>query len=110
MSDDLRFDRVIDASPMVVFEAFTTPGGQEAFYGQDDPGWIVESACDLRVGGVWAVTFGRREITYTATGTASRSSNVRDGSSWPPRSSGPTVRGSTSRRSSSSLTKTARHS
>jgi uncharacterized protein YndB with AHSA1/START domain len=58
MSDDLRFDRVIDAPPVVVFETFTTPGGQEAFYGQDDPGWIVESVCDLRVGGVWAVKFG----------------------------------------------------
>jgi uncharacterized protein YndB with AHSA1/START domain len=58
MSDELRFERVIDAPPGVVFEAFTTPGGQEAFYGQDDPGWIVESACDLHVGGVWTVTFG----------------------------------------------------
>ena len=58
MSEDLRFDRVIDAPRAVVFDAFTTPGGQEAFYGQDDPGWIVESVCDLRVGGVWAVTFG----------------------------------------------------
>jgi uncharacterized protein YndB with AHSA1/START domain len=56
--DDLRFERVINAPPDVVFETFTTPGGQAAFYGQDDPGWIVESACDLRVGGVWAVTFG----------------------------------------------------
>ncbi len=42
----------------MVFEAFTTDGGQEAFYVQDDPGWIVESDCDLRVGGVWTVTFG----------------------------------------------------
>jgi uncharacterized protein YndB with AHSA1/START domain len=58
MTDDLRFERIIDASPGVVFEAFTSQGGQEAFYGQDDPGWIVESACDLRVGGVWSVTFG----------------------------------------------------
>jgi uncharacterized protein YndB with AHSA1/START domain len=58
MKDELRFERVIDAPPDVVFETFTTPGGQEAFYGQDDPGWIVESVCDLRVGGVWAVTFG----------------------------------------------------
>jgi uncharacterized protein YndB with AHSA1/START domain len=58
MSDDLRFERVIDAPLDVVFETFTTPDGQQAFYGQDDPGWIVESACDLRVGGVWAVTFG----------------------------------------------------
>jgi uncharacterized protein YndB with AHSA1/START domain len=56
--DELRFERVIDALPDVVFEAFTTDGGQQAFYGQDDPGWIVESACDLRVGGVWTVTFG----------------------------------------------------
>jgi uncharacterized protein YndB with AHSA1/START domain len=49
---------VIDAPPEVVFEAFTTGGGQEAFYGTDEPGWIVESTCDLRVGGVWTVTFG----------------------------------------------------
>jgi uncharacterized protein YndB with AHSA1/START domain len=58
MIDELRFERVIDAPPVVVFETFTTPGGQEAFYGQDDPSWIVESTCELRVGGVWAVTFG----------------------------------------------------
>lgn len=58
MIDELRFERVIDAPPDVVFEAFTTDGGQQAFYGQDDPGWIVESDCDLRVGGVWTVTFG----------------------------------------------------
>jgi uncharacterized protein YndB with AHSA1/START domain len=58
VTDEVRIERVIDAPPEVVFEAFTTPGGQEAFYGQDDPGWIVESVCDLRVGGVWTVTFG----------------------------------------------------
>ena len=29
-----------------------------AFYGTDDPGWIVESRCDLREGGLWTVTFG----------------------------------------------------
>ena len=58
MIDELRFERLIDAPPEVVFDAFTTDGGQVAFYGQDDPGWIVESDCDLRVGGVWTVTFG----------------------------------------------------
>ena len=58
MTDDVRIERVIDAPPEVVFETFTTDGGQVAFYGQDDPGWIVESDCDLRVGGVWSVTFG----------------------------------------------------
>jgi uncharacterized protein YndB with AHSA1/START domain len=58
MTDELRVERVIDAPPDVVFEAFTTPAGQVAFYGTDDPGWIVQSQCDLRVGGRWTVTFG----------------------------------------------------
>jgi uncharacterized protein YndB with AHSA1/START domain len=58
VTTELRIEREIDAPPDVVFEAFTTLGGQEAFYGQDDPGWIVETTCDLRVGGVWTVTFG----------------------------------------------------
>jgi uncharacterized protein YndB with AHSA1/START domain len=58
VSDDLRFVRVIAAPPEEVFAAFTDPGGQEAIYGQDDPGWIVRSECDLRVGGVWTVEFG----------------------------------------------------
>jgi len=58
VSEDLRYERHINAPPETVFYAFTSPGGQEAFYAQDDPGWIVESVCDLRVGGIWAVTFG----------------------------------------------------
>jgi uncharacterized protein YndB with AHSA1/START domain len=64
VSHDLRFARLIDAPPEDVFDAFTEPAGQEAFYGQDDPGWVVESQCDLRVGGVWTVAFGpsRREL------------------------------------------------
>jgi uncharacterized protein YndB with AHSA1/START domain len=58
MSLDADFARVIDATPEQVFDAFTSPDGQEAFYGQDDPGWIVQSRCDLRVGGEWTVAFG----------------------------------------------------
>jgi uncharacterized protein YndB with AHSA1/START domain len=58
MTHDLRFARLIGAPPERVFDAFTTAGGQLAFYGQDDPGWIVQSSCDLRVGGVWNVEFG----------------------------------------------------
>jgi uncharacterized protein YndB with AHSA1/START domain len=58
MSHDLRFQRVIDAPPEAVFDAFTRPDGQRAFYGQDEPGWIVQSDCDLRVGGLWIVAFG----------------------------------------------------
>jgi uncharacterized protein YndB with AHSA1/START domain len=55
MSDDVRFARMIDAGPEVVFDALTEQGGQEAFY--SEPGWTVESDCDLRVGGLWTVTF-----------------------------------------------------
>jgi uncharacterized protein YndB with AHSA1/START domain len=56
MSEDATFARVIDAPRETVFDAFTGQDGQEAFYGE--PGWFVESDCDLRVGGVWTVTFG----------------------------------------------------
>src|SRR3954449_10620867 len=41
-----------------VFDAFTDPEGQREFYGKDDPGWIVDSRCELRVGGVWSIAFG----------------------------------------------------
>ncbi len=58
MTDELRIDRVIDAPPDVVFDTFTADDGRLAFYGQDDPGWIVESSCDLRVGGAWTIRFG----------------------------------------------------
>jgi uncharacterized protein YndB with AHSA1/START domain len=57
MSLDVEFTRLIDATPEV-FDAFTSPAGQEAFYGQADPGWTVQSRCDLRVGAVWTVVFG----------------------------------------------------
>jgi uncharacterized protein YndB with AHSA1/START domain len=55
MSQDTRFARVIHARPEVVFDALTGQDGQEAFYGE--PGWTVESECDLRLGGLWTVTF-----------------------------------------------------
>lgn len=58
MSDDVRYERTIAATPEVVFDAFTSDGGQLAFYGQDDPGWIVRSESEVRVGGVWTIRFG----------------------------------------------------
>jgi uncharacterized protein YndB with AHSA1/START domain len=58
MTDELRLQRLIDAPPDVVFAAFTAHDGQVAFYATDAPGWIVESRCDLRPGGLWTVTFG----------------------------------------------------
>jgi uncharacterized protein YndB with AHSA1/START domain len=41
-----------------VFDAFTSAGGQEAFYGKDDTGWVVRSHSDVRVGGTWTIAFG----------------------------------------------------
>lgn len=62
MSEDVTVARVINAPLETVFDAFTAPDGQDAFY--REPDWIVESECDLRVGGIWAVTFGpsRKEL------------------------------------------------
>jgi len=65
MTEPLRIERVIDAPLDVVFDTFLTDDGQAAFYGQDDPGWVLESDCDLRVGGVWIITFGpARDLLY----------------------------------------------
>jgi uncharacterized protein YndB with AHSA1/START domain len=58
MTDAVRYERVVRARPAEVFDAFTGAEGQIAFYGQDDPGWIVRSESDFRVGGVWAIDFG----------------------------------------------------
>ena len=57
MSEDLRLERVYDAAPETVFDAFTDPEAQKELYA-DAPDWIVESACDLRVGGRWTIEFG----------------------------------------------------
>lgn len=58
MSHELRFERVFDVAPEGVFDALTDPEGLEEMYGLDEPGWIVESEGDPRVGGVWSVAFG----------------------------------------------------
>ena len=58
MIREQRYERLLEAPPERVFDLFTSPAGQREFYGQDDPGWVVESTCDLRVGGAWEVAFG----------------------------------------------------
>jgi uncharacterized protein YndB with AHSA1/START domain len=58
VTDDLRYERIVRALPEDVFDAFTSTGGQIAFYGQDDAGWIVRCESEVRVGGVWTVVFG----------------------------------------------------
>ena len=57
MTHDLMLERVIDAAPDVVFDAFTDSRVQKELYA-DAPDWIVRSECDLRVGGVWTIEFG----------------------------------------------------
>jgi uncharacterized protein YndB with AHSA1/START domain len=57
VSHDLRLERTFDATPEVVFDAFTDPEAQRELYA-DEPDWVVESECDLRVGGHWRITFG----------------------------------------------------
>jgi uncharacterized protein YndB with AHSA1/START domain len=57
MSQDLRLERVYDAPPEVVFDAFTDPEAQKELYA-DAPDWVVSSTIDLRVGGRWTIEFG----------------------------------------------------
>jgi uncharacterized protein YndB with AHSA1/START domain len=57
VSRDLRLERVYEAAPEVVFDAFTDPDAQKELYA-DAPDWIVESECDLRAGGRWTIVFG----------------------------------------------------
>ena len=54
---DLRVERVVDAPPEAVFDAFTDPDAQQEMYA-DGPDWVVRSECDLRVGGRWTIEFG----------------------------------------------------
>jgi uncharacterized protein YndB with AHSA1/START domain len=58
VSRELRYGRLVEASPGRAFDLFTSPAGQQAFYGNDAPGWVVDSRCELRVGGVWEIAFG----------------------------------------------------
>ena len=51
MTRELRVERVLDAAPEAVFDAFTDPDAQWEMYA-DAPDWVVRSECDLRVGGL----------------------------------------------------------
>jgi uncharacterized protein YndB with AHSA1/START domain len=57
VSHDLTVERLLDSTPEVAFDAFVDPNAQKELYA-DAPDWIVESDCDLRVGGRWTITFG----------------------------------------------------
>lgn len=57
MTHELRLERLLNAPPEVVFDAFTDPDAQQELYA-DAPDWIVRADCDLRVGGRWTISFG----------------------------------------------------
>jgi uncharacterized protein YndB with AHSA1/START domain len=59
LTGDLHYARIIAAQPDEVFEILTSPGGQAAFYETGEPGWIVRSQSDFRVGGLWTIAFGQ---------------------------------------------------
>ena len=58
MSYQLRVERLIDATPEEVFDAYTDPEAQNGWFTILDPGMIVENQVDLRVGGEWVSRWG----------------------------------------------------
>jgi uncharacterized protein YndB with AHSA1/START domain len=69
-SYDLTAERMLDAAAEAVFDAYTDPeAGRTVFAG--DPDWVVEVACDLRVGGLWSITSAHQAARPTARPTAS---------------------------------------
>jgi uncharacterized protein YndB with AHSA1/START domain len=59
MSYELRIERVFDAPPAVVFDAFVDPAAQEELHGSDQAGWTVHRCeSDVRVGGTSTVVMG----------------------------------------------------
>lgn len=57
MTYSLKLERMIDATPEEVFDAFTDAHAQKEWY-LDQPGWKVDAGGELRVGGQWEVAFG----------------------------------------------------
>ena len=51
MALQLRIERTFDGAPKDVYDAFL------AIYDEPLPDWVLESRRDLRVGGVWDITF-----------------------------------------------------
>jgi uncharacterized protein YndB with AHSA1/START domain len=59
MTYELRLERLYDASPEVVFDAFVDPATQEELHGSDQPNWTVHRAeTDVRVGGTSTYVMG----------------------------------------------------
>jgi len=69
MSYDLKVERLIDATPEEVFDAFVDGDAMKEWYRLFDDWEVTVGACDPRAGGHTSVTFGgdekfREDITY----------------------------------------------
>ncbi|MGH2539780.1 MAG: SRPBCC family protein [Actinomycetota bacterium] len=61
MSHELKLERLYDAPPEVVFDAFVDPAAQHHLHGADQPDWVVQrSDTDVRVGGTSVYAMGPR--------------------------------------------------
>lgn len=69
MSYQLTVERVIEAPAEAVFDAFTDAGAQRVWMrAAGDPDAILETRCDLRVGGEWVAAWGpSRDELYRET-------------------------------------------
>ena len=70
MSYELRVERLIDATPEEVFDAYTDPEAMRVWFTILNEGMIVENEIDLRVGGTWVSAWGfSREEMFRETQT-----------------------------------------
>ena len=59
MTYELRLERLYDAPPEVVFDAFTDPANQAELHGEGTEGWAIQRAeTDVRVGGTSTYAMG----------------------------------------------------
>jgi uncharacterized protein YndB with AHSA1/START domain len=58
MSYDMKVERLIDASPEEVFDAYTNPEAQKVWFTIFNQDMFVENEVDLRVGGKWVKHLG----------------------------------------------------
>jgi uncharacterized protein YndB with AHSA1/START domain len=57
VSHDLTVERLLDTTPEIAFDTFVDPTSQKELYAEA-PDWLVESDCELCVGGRWTIAFG----------------------------------------------------
>ena len=63
MANELRIERLFDATPEEVYDAFVDPATQEMLHGSDRPDWVVQRCeTDVRVGGTSVYAMGTKGV------------------------------------------------